>query len=98
VQVADRFHLLRNLREALGTPPPVAPSTPSNPALTRSQQLSAEAETLRTLSASNQVIPARHLTPRRSFRLDIAQLRAIFVVPHRSTVGGPRLCLARRVR
>ena len=64
MQVADRFHLLRNLREALGTPPPVAPSTPSNPALTRSQQLSAEAETLRTLSASNQVIPARHLTPR----------------------------------
>src|SRR5208283_2328073 len=55
VQVADRFHLLRNLREALEhvlarhepiiveafrrqcpvpvTPPPVAPATPSNPAL-----------------------------------------------------------------
>ena len=64
VQVADRFHLLRNLREALEhvlarheptiveafrrqcpvpvTPPPVAPATPSNPALTRSQQLSRE--------------------------------------------------------
>ena len=64
VQVADRFHLLRNLREALEhvlarheptiveafrrqcpvpvTPPPVAPATPSNPALTWSQQLSRE--------------------------------------------------------
>jgi hypothetical protein len=64
VQVADRFHLLRNLRDALErvsarhepilveafrrqcpvpvTPPPVAPTTPSNPALTRSQQFGRE--------------------------------------------------------
>lgn len=61
VQVADRFHLLRNLREALEhvlarhtpvaeeafrqlapTPVPDPPPTSSNPASTRSQQLSRE--------------------------------------------------------
>ncbi|MGD1078818.1 MAG: ISL3 family transposase [Candidatus Sulfotelmatobacter sp.] len=74
VQVADRFHLLRNLREALErvlarhgsvieeafrrhTPAAVTdpPPTPSNPALTHSQQLSRERRE-RRLTRYQQVI------------------------------------------